>query len=302
MSSVTQKLHSKGLIQPPAWMPSNVFYETIMGSVAYHVSNDTSDMDVYGFAIPSKEIIFPYSHGRILGFGQPPEAFNVYQEHHIKDGEKQYDLNIYSIVSYFNLCLGCNPNMIDSLFTPFECILCNTTIGKMVRDNRKLFLSKKAWHTFKGYAYQQTHKMKIKQPTEGSKRFENVQKFGYDVKYAYHLVRLMDEIEQLLTTGEMDITRDRERLKAIRRGEWKEEDVYAFFAEKEKSLETLYNNCTALPHTPNEAAVFQLLVDCLEQHYGSITKMMGDSKDTMEKNNLAMKEILDVLKKHGINS
>ena len=43
MSSL-QRLADRGLVRPPRWLPGNVQYETIMGSVAYGVSSDTSDV------------------------------------------------------------------------------------------------------------------------------------------------------------------------------------------------------------------------------------------------------------------
>ena len=58
--STLQRLAGRGLIRPPRWLPGNVQYETIMGSVAYGVSSDSSDLDVYGWAIPMKEDIFPH--------------------------------------------------------------------------------------------------------------------------------------------------------------------------------------------------------------------------------------------------
>ena len=36
-----------GKLHPPSWLPDNLCYETMMGSVAYGVSSDTSDVDVY---------------------------------------------------------------------------------------------------------------------------------------------------------------------------------------------------------------------------------------------------------------
>ena len=69
--STLQRLTDRGLVKPPRWLPANVQYETIMGSVAYGVSSDTSDVDVYGWAIPPKEDIFPHLRGEILGFGRP---------------------------------------------------------------------------------------------------------------------------------------------------------------------------------------------------------------------------------------
>src|SRR5688500_2656981 len=77
-SSVTQRLAARKLALPPKWLPNAVAYETIMGSVAYGVSSDTSDMDVYGFCIPPKEMIFPHLAGEIPGFGTQVQRFEVY--------------------------------------------------------------------------------------------------------------------------------------------------------------------------------------------------------------------------------
>src|SRR5580704_3867209 len=68
--STLQRLADRGLVKPPRWLPGNVQYETIMGSVAYGVSSDTSDLDVYGWAFPPKDDIFPHIHGEVPGFGK----------------------------------------------------------------------------------------------------------------------------------------------------------------------------------------------------------------------------------------
>ena len=168
MSSVIQRLEEKKLITPPSFMQSNVHYETMMGSIAYGVSSDTSDMDIYGFCIPPKNMIFPHLAGHIEGFGKSPERFQNYQQHHIIDPNadggngKEYDIDIYNIIHYFQLCMENNPNTIDSIFTPDRCVLHSTQIGNLVRENRKFFLHKGSWHKRKGYAFSQLHKIDIK--------------------------------------------------------------------------------------------------------------------------------------------
>ena len=274
-SSVTQRLAARKLALPPKWLPNAVAYETIMGSMAYGVSSDTSDMDVYGFCIPPKDMIFPHLAGEIPGFGQQVQRFEVFQQHHIMDGDalggsgRQYDLTVFSIIKFFHLAMENNPNIIDSLFTPVTCVLHSTAIGEMVREQRRLFLHKGAFHKFKGYAFSQMHKMDIKTPQAGSKRSEDVEKHGFDLKFAYHIVRLLDEVDQILTAGDVDLQRDRERLKAIRRGDWTAEQVREFFVRRERELETAYAE-SKLPHKPDEAAIKTLLLECLEAHFGSL--------------------------------
>lgn len=269
--NLIERLHSKGLIKPPGFVIGGTQYLTIMGSVAYAVSSDTSDMDLYGFCIPPKDVVFPHLAGEIMGFGQQVQRFEQFQQHHIleKDHGKEYDINIYNIVKYFQLVMGNNPNMIDSLFTAQNHVLQCTKIAQHVRDNRKLFLHKGSWHTFKGYAYSQMHKMKIKNPDPTSKRYRSIQEHGFDVKFAYHVVRLINEAEQILQEQDLDLQRNHEQLKEIRRGGWTMQQVEDYFTQKEKSLEDLYNKST-LRHKPDEAAIKKVLLECLEEHYGSL--------------------------------
>ena len=299
MASVVTRLAERGLIDCPKFLPSNIQFETMVGSVSYGVSDDLSDLDLYGFCIPPKDLIFPHLAGEIFGFGKQKQRFEQYQMHHIFDqtlrgGKGQnIDMSIYNIVKYFQLCMDNNPNMIDSLFVPVRCIQHITEVGNMVRDRRKIFLHKGSWHKFKGYAYSQLHKMKNKKPT--GKRLELVEKYGYDVKFAYHVVRLINEVEQILTEHDLDITRNREQLKSIRRGEWEEEDIRKWFEEKEMSLEKVYNE-SKLQHSPDEEQIKTLLFECLEHHYGSLDAVVA----IVDKSTAYLKQIKDIIEKSGV--
>jgi len=293
MSSIVEQLTQRGLIRPPAFVISNTVYETITGSYSYGVSTDTSDFDTVGVCIPYKDMIFPHLRGEIAGFGKQIQRFDVYEHHHVKDGDLEYDLNIYSIVRFFHLCMDCNPNMVDTLFTATDCVLHCTKIGHMVRDNRRLFLTKKAWHTFKGYAYSQLHEMDSRKPEPGSKREKIRERYGYDVKFAYNVVRLMDEVEQILVDGDIDLRRNREQLKSIRRGEVPQEDIRRMYAEKERDLEKLYHS-SKLPYGPDEAKIKQLLIDCLEEHYGDLSSCVVN----VDAATTALRDIADVIHKH----
>lgn len=281
MSSTTQKLMDKGLaVGAPSFLKTNVHYETIMGSHAYGVA-DTSvkdkipDYDVYGFAIPPKDMIFKHLTGWIPGFGPEPPGFEQWQKHHMFDADalggvgKEWDLQIFNIVKFFELCRQNNPNMIDSLFTPENCIVHCTQVGRMVRDNRRLFLSKECWKKFRGYASAQLKKMNDKEP-EGGRR-EIIEKFGYDVKFAYHIIRLFDEAEQIMLDGDLNLQRAKETMKAIRRGEWTADEVREWAVEKDKALEVAYTNCK-LPERPPIEPLHRLLLQCLEEHYGNLDK------------------------------
>jgi len=288
--NLVQQLVARKLIHPPAWLPDNIHYLTIMRSNAYGVADDSddeqiSDLDLYGVCIPPREVVFPHLAGHVWGFGaykegMPKSHFGVFQEHHVQDASarggrgREYDLQIYSIVKFVQLCMECNPNMIDSLFTPETCVLHATRVGQLLRESRKLFLHQGICDRFKGYAYAQVHKMKTKEPQPGSKRAAIREKHGLDSKFAYHVVRLLNEAEQLLLEGDLDLQRNREMLKSIRRGEWSADQILEYFEQKRVDLETARTK-SALPPGPDEAAIRGLLLRCLEMHYGTLDGAVG---------------------------
>ena len=340
MASIFDALVSKQLITNyPGYLKNNIHYEAMVGSVAYGVSQDSSDVDVYGFCMPPKHILFPYHMGYIYDFGKKPEVFNQFQQHHIKDvsGGKEYDVTIYNIVRYFQLCMESNPNMVDSLYVPQRCVLHCSQLGQMVRDKRKIFLSKLSWHKFRGYAYSQLSKMndkvskefvdlctangwslditydeacretddkyikgifaKLDQSGHRTKRLTSIQKYGYDVKFAYNVVRLLQECQQILEEGDLDLTRDREMLKSIRRGEWPIQKVQEFFDYKLPILENAHIN-SELPHSPRESEIKKLLIDCIQMHYGSdIVDKVFRLESSAEAEIWKLKKIIDNLLK-----
>ncbi|NQZ10691.1 MAG: nucleotidyltransferase domain-containing protein [Algicola sp.] len=279
MASHLQRLIKQQLItDAPPFLAGAVQYEVVMGSVAYGVNTDASDFDLYGFAIAAKEDCFPHLRGEVPGFDPCEPGFQHYQKHHIQDAQanggkgREYDVTVYAIAKYFRLLSENNPNIIDSLFVPHNCVLHCTPIGAMVRDRRTLFLHKGCWPKFKGYAYGQIKKIRSKTPV--GKRKAIVDEFGYDVKFAYHVVRLLNEVEQIMLEHDLDLQRNAEQLKAIRRGEWTLDRLEQFFVQKEQHLETLYSNCD-LPAKPPMDAIRQLLLDCLEQYYGTLAQAVS---------------------------
>lgn len=285
-------LGKKNLLRFPAWLPNNTVYLTIMGSHAYGTTQDDSDLDIFGVAIPPKEQIFPHLAGVIPGFGTQIKMFDEIEQHHIidKEADKDYDVKVLGIIKFFELARQGNPNIIDVLFVPQNCILHVTQIGNIIRENRHEFLSKLCWAKFKGYAFGQMKHMKNKEPV--GKRKTRVDKYGYDTKFAMHLFRLLNEIEQILTTGDLDLQLNREQNKAIRRGEWKEQDIYDYFNQKERDLETVFLN-SKLRNKPDESKLKNILTDCLEAHYGSLDKVVVRQDESL----VALRDIDRIINK-----
>lgn len=269
MSVYVKSLQQVGAISPPKWLPDSVLFEGITGSVAYGVSTDISDLDIVGFCMPPKELIFPHIAGEIPGFGTQIQRFNQYQEHHIKlQDNVNVDITIYSIVKFFQLAMENNPNMVDILFIPGHCVIHSTPIYQKVRSNRHLFLHKGCWSKFKGYAYSQLNKIVTGVNKANPKRADAIEKFGYDTKFAYHLIRLLLEVEQILKEHDLDLKRNADTLIDIRNGGWTLKDVQDFFKDKEAELEAVYQT-SSLRYTPDEAQIKTLLLECIEEYYGN---------------------------------
>jgi len=289
MSSIVKKLAKAKLLTPKHPFVTEPAYEVIMGSSAYGVSNNTSDVDVYGVCVPDKTMVFPHLTGAIPGFGPVPESFEVYQKHHMMLDEKEYDVNMYSIVKYFQLCAENNPNMIDSLFVPTRCILHMNDEGEHMRLNRRLFLSKRIFDKMRGYAFAEFKKLERGYtPEANAKRAASVEEFGYDVKSGYHVVRLMLEAEMVLNEGDLDLEHHREQLKFVRRGGYTLEELKDWFLHKEKELTTAHTN-SKLPLKADFARIRILLLECLEMHFGTL--------EYAREENAVAAEILEKIKK-----
>jgi len=106
-----------------------------------------------------------------------------------------------------------------------------------------------------------------------TKRQQDIIINGYSTKFAYHIVRLLLEVEQIMAEGDLDLQRNSEILKSVRRGEWKLTDLESWFDHKEKALEGLYTKST-LPERPKESKIKSLLMECLEMHYDDLSSVI----------------------------
>lgn len=110
------------------------------GSYSYGTNIETSDIDVRGVTLNSKEDLV---------------GLTTFEQR--KDDAT--DTTVYSVTKFIKLCKDCNPNIIEMLFCKPEHYLYVSPLGQLLLDNRHLFLSKKAHYTFGGYAHAQLNKL-----------------------------------------------------------------------------------------------------------------------------------------------
>lgn len=130
--------------------------------------------------------------------------------------------------------------------------------------------------------------------SSNAKRAGLIERHGFDTKFAMHAVRLFLQCEQIMTEGDLDLERNSKILNGIRNGEWSLDKIIQWCDDKEKQLEQVYVNGNGLPYKPDEKAIKDLLLQCIEHHYGKVTlDLVKDiSKDTM------ISEIENVLAKY----
>lgn len=121
---------------------NKLLFHYIRGSQAYGLNTPQSDTDTAGFFISNQNIIYGL------------KTKYVPQFHDDKNDNVFYELG-----EAFKLLIGSNPNMIEALFIPQKCILYKDKTIDLLLDNKKLFLSKKIYETFGGYAKSQIRKM-----------------------------------------------------------------------------------------------------------------------------------------------
>lgn len=141
--------------------------------------------------------------------------------------EGRWDIVVYDIKKFVSLLLKQNPNVCGMLWLPEEHQTVRARISReALLPNRDIFVSKKAFHSFAGYANSQFKRMTHYQAYEGymgEKRKALVDEFGYDTKNASHLIRLLRMCIEFLGTGEFFVDRtgiDADQLIEIKTGEW----------------------------------------------------------------------------------
>lgn len=104
-------------------------------------------------------------------------------------------------------------------------------------------------------AAQEWTSYKTWQDTRNPARAELEKKFGYDSKFAVHLVRLVKCCREILETGKVHVKRpDAEELRAIRAGAWTYEKICEFAESEDKALTDVARN-SKLPVAPDFASI-----------------------------------------------
>ncbi|MFI7589152.1 DNA polymerase beta superfamily protein [Spongisporangium articulatum] len=201
--------------------------------IAIAGTDDHDEMGVY---------VEPPEHALSLAPVQPHYVWRT-QPEGARSGPGDVDLVSYSLRKYLRLALKGNPTALLPLYAPEADLLHVAPLGEELRAMRAAFLSRQAAHRFLGFMRSQRDRMVAGRDVPN--RPELVARYGYDVKYASHALRLA--VQGLEVTRRATLTLpmpddERELVLSVKRGEheqgWVLERIDATAARVEELLAT----------------------------------------------------------------
>ncbi len=217
----------------------------------------TDDLDIYGLYIEPPELV--------LGLESLPHFVWPTAGNERRNGPKDVDVTLYSLKKWAGLACKGNPTALHFLFTKGAV---RSEAWSELLAHREAFLSRSCVPQFLGFADAQLKRM-TGQLGRGKKgqRSELEKKFGYDVKAGMHVLRLLHECMELVSTGRITLPRpERDLLIRVRTGQFSMDQVLAMaqrlFAECEEAA-----NHSSLPEKVDRDAVSSLLGKCYRKSW-----------------------------------
>lgn len=221
------------------------------GSYAYGTNVATSDIDIRGCALNSRQDLLGLSN------------FEQFVD-------EKTDTVIYSFNKLVRLLIGCNPNVIEMLGCKPEHYLYLSPIGQELVNNRHMFLSQRAVKSFGGFATQQLRKLENSLKNDDlSARLNDSAHLN---KHAMHLIRLYLMCLDILEKGEINTYRydERELLLNIRNGYFQNEEssynpeFFELVADYEKKFDYAKRH-TDLPQHPDMSKIEEFVISVNEK-------------------------------------
>jgi predicted nucleotidyltransferase len=190
-----------------------------------------------------------------------------------RSGPGDTDLVSYSLHRYLGLATKGNPTALLPLYAPADAVITVTPLGAELRALAPKVLSRGAVHRFLGYLEAQRKRLLGHGKGTVPGRPELVARFGYDVKYASHALRLAYQGLEVARDGRLTLPMppaERERVLAVKRGEVSRlDDVLAEVASVQGQVEDILSTGrTPLPDVPELSAISEWAVSAHRRHWG----------------------------------
>jgi predicted nucleotidyltransferase len=245
-----------------SYAKTNLIYRTLVGSHIYGTNVPESDLDYVGIFVEPKEAIF--------GLGRVNEVDCGTKEDKSKpNGPDDIDDKSFAFRRFVELAATkSNPNVLELLYVRENHVQYINEWGRLLLANRELFISKRAYDSFTGFAYSQLKRFEQSNRNPHGGREHIVNKYGFDTKYIMHVVRMYMEGTELLTDGEMRLPLTHNRLLLdMRLGQFTKEKCLEIAEEWKAKIEQA-RLISTLPTRPNPDKVNAFLVDFYERYWG----------------------------------
>jgi uncharacterized protein len=179
------------------------------------------------------------------------------------------DLTIYSLRKFLRLALQGNPQIIQTFFVPASQTIVHTSLGGQLKELAPLIVSKQAGSRYLGYLESQKQRLMGERGQKKINRPELEEKYGYDTKYAMHILRLGFQGRELLSTGRVTLPMPSDEQTftyATRRGQIPLQDVLTRAGELERDIKDLISDGPMQPY-PNREAVQSWMVNVYNERW-----------------------------------
>ena len=256
--------NEKSLTKEQKMAQDNLILKVRTGSKLYGTNTKNSDSDYTGVFIPNKEYVLGLLTCEQVDIRTNPTDSGK------RNTKNDTDITLYSLPKFIKLCADNNPNIVELLFVNKKNIIYCNSYGKRLLDASHFFISKKVKHRFLGYAHSQRMKILNKNPIGNRKEY--IEKFGYDVKFASHLIRLLVEGNELLLNGKLEFPIPHNRLiRDIKEGKFTLAQVLTKADQLEAVAEELYGK-SPLQNRPDYDAISDLQMEMMEEFWEQQTK------------------------------
>lgn len=230
----------------------NLILLATVGSTAHGIAVEgTDDQDLMGVCIEDSEYVIGLKHFEQDIFRTKPEG--------VRSEAGDVDRTIYSLRKYIRLALSGNPSILTLLFTQPSF---TTSWGQELQELTPRLAARSAGKAFLGYMTQQRQRLLGERGQMNVKRPELVDAFGYDTKYASHMLRLGFQGVEFLETGKLTLPmreRERDHILNVRTGQVELNDVLTTAGELEQRVADLLDT-SPLPAEPDREYVNDWLV------------------------------------------
>ena len=173
------------------------------------------------------------------------------------------DLTIYSLRKWTRLALQGNPTVLLLLFLPDDALVSTTNAGKQLQGLAPCFASRQAGRRFLGYLEAQRQRLVGERGQRDINRTELVEQFGYDTKYAMHMLRLGHQGVEFLESGRLTLPMKdpvRAHLMDVRQGRSNLESVLDECRQLEARLTAMMDS-SPLPMEPDFKTIESFVMD-----------------------------------------